>query len=123
MSATYRFVGDAPEVFLRFAGVMSVAGVERDAQPWRDGEPNPDYQPPGELRPGQEFELPDELYVRHARVERRAEDGEWVPTITAESPTVDDQADEQAGEQADEAEQVDEATPPRRRTRSGRQES
>ena len=116
MSATYRFVGDAPEVFLRFAGVMSVAGVERDpgaegyVAPWVNGEPNPDYQQPGELRPGQAFELPEELYVRHARVERQVGDGEWAPTITPESPPADDEVEadaEQAdGEQAD-GEQAD----------------
>ncbi len=83
MSATYRFVGDAPELFPRFSGVMVVVGVDRDAPPWRDGEANPDYQQPGELRPGQEFELPERLYVRHARVERK-EGRRWMPTAPAE---------------------------------------
>ena len=80
MSATYRFTGEQPEVFLRFSGVMVTAGVDRDALPWRNGESNPDYQPPGELRPGQEFTLPEDLYVRHARIERK-EGRRWVPTI------------------------------------------
>ena len=100
MTTTYRFVGDAPEVFLDLAGVITVAGVDREAPTWRDGEPNPDHQPPGELRPGQEFELPDGVTVHHARVERK--DGRrWVPSVEPdEAPFADPEPVAGAGDAA-----------------------
>lgn len=85
MSATYRFVGDAPEVFLDLVGAIAVAGVVRDpgaegyVAPWQEG-----YQQPGELRPGQEFSGPEDL--AHMRVERQVGEGDWAPTIMPESP-------------------------------------
>lgn len=72
MSATYRFVGEVPEVFPDLTGGrIQVAGANHD--------PNAaDFQQPGELRPGQEFTGPDDLV--HARVEVRWATGSWEPT-------------------------------------------
>lgn len=73
MSATYRFVGEVPEVFPDLTGGhLVVAGTELD--------PNAeDFQQPGELRPGQQFEGPDDLV--HARIERKGRGGKWSPTV------------------------------------------
>lgn len=76
-TTTYRFVGDAPEVFPDFSAAFTVAG--------RQDDPNaPDYQQPGELRPGQEFEGP--AGVVHVRIERKARGGKWTPTLKEDTP-------------------------------------
>lgn len=76
-TTTYRFVGDVPEVFPAFSTAFTVAG--------RQDDPNAaDYQPPGELRPGQEFEGPAGL--EHVRIERKARNGKWAPTIKPDTP-------------------------------------
>lgn len=72
-TTTYRFVGEAPEVFADFSSAFVVAG--------RQDDPNAaDFQQPGELRPGQEFEGP--AGVEHVRIERKTRSGKWTPTLT-----------------------------------------
>ncbi len=76
-TTTYRFVGDAPEVFPSYSSAFAVAG--------RQDDPNAeDFQQPGELRPGQEFEGP--AGVVHVRVERKNRAKKWVPTVDTDEP-------------------------------------
>lgn len=99
MTATYRFVGDAPVLVPDWSGVIAVAGVVRDPEaPGYVAPDDPDYQPPGELRPGQEFAGPGGLV--HAFVEVQ-HDGAFVATVVPEP-----------------AQPADEEPPPRRRARA-----
>lgn len=92
MSATYRFVGEVPEVFPDLTGgKIVVDGANHD--------PNAeDFQQPGELRPGQHFTGPEDLV--HVRIERKGRGGKWAATVEpaeavpAESADGDDTGEE-----------------------------
>lgn len=83
MATTYRFSGEAPEVFPDHSSAFVVGD--------RQDDPNAeDFQQPGELRPGQEFEGP--AGVVHVRIERKNRAGNWVPTV--KTPKATDEGDQ-----------------------------
>lgn len=80
-TTTYRYVGEAPEVFPDFTAAFVIAD--------RQDDPNAaDFQQAGELRPGQEFEGPAK--IEHVRIERQNRAGNWVPTVKMPKTTASD---------------------------------
>lgn len=94
-TTTYRYVGEAAEVFAPWSSLIEVEGVDAGAAPWVDGHSNDNYQPPGELRPGQTFTGPSDLLgdVGHARIERRNRGGKWVSTTTGKATAAEPEAE------------------------------